>query len=56
MGLNPGDCARLMGRRHCAEYLLLYETSLSMSRELRDVQSRNEQLQNEQAELRGHFK
>ena len=56
MGLTPGDCARLAGRRDCAEYLLLYETSMSINKELRDVQIRNEQLQNEQTELRINFK
>ena len=56
MGLTPGDCARLLGKRDCSEYLILYQTSLAMSRELRDVQTKNEQLQTEQAELRGHFK
>jgi hypothetical protein len=56
MGLTAGDFARLSGRRDCSEFLLLYETSLSMAKELRDVQTRNEQLQSEQAELKGHFK
>ncbi len=56
MGLTPGDVARLNGRHECAEFLLLYETSLSMSKELKDVQVKNEQLQHEQSELRGHFK
>ena len=56
LGLTPGDCARLSNRRDCCEFLLLYETSLAMAKELKDAQIKNEWLQNEQAELKGHFK
>ena len=31
MGLKPHDCAKVMGQKECAEFLLLYETSLEIS-------------------------
>ena len=33
MGLKPHDCAKVMGQKECAEFLLLYETSLEMAKE-----------------------
>ena len=38
MGLKPHDCAKLMGKKDCAEFLILYETSLDMSKELSEAQ------------------
>ena len=31
MGLKPHDCAKVMGQKECAEFLLLYETLLEIS-------------------------
>ena len=31
MGLKPHDCAKVMGQKECAEFLLLYETSFEIS-------------------------
>ncbi len=56
MGLKSFDCARLSRKSDCAEFLLLYEASIAISGELISAKSRQEALQSESAELRGHFK
>lgn len=56
MGLKAYDYARLMNKDDCAEYLLLYETSLSMSKELIEAKCQKDAVQTELNELTGHFK
>ena len=56
MGLKSYDCARLANKKDCAEHLLLFETSMGVSRELIQVQTQKETLQAENNELRGYFK
>ena len=56
MGLKPHDCAQVMGKVHCAEYLILYEASLEMSKELNNAQAKRDVLVAEQNELKTHFK
>ncbi len=56
MGLKPHDCAQIMGKIHTAEYLILYEASLEMSKELNNAQSKRDFLVAEHNELKGHFK
>ena len=56
MGLKAHDCAKLMGQKECAEFLILYETSLEMASELSEVQSKREALVAEHNELRTYFK
>ena len=56
MGLKPHDCAKVMGQKECAEFLLLYETSLEMAKELNEVQTKKELLLAEYNELRSYFK
>ena len=56
MGLKAHDCAKLMGQKECAEFLILYETSLEMASELSEVQSKREMLLVEHNELRTYFK
>lgn len=56
MGLKPQDCAKLMNKSECAEFLLLYEASLDLSRELSEAQTKRDFMLAEHAELKGHFK
>jgi len=56
MGLKPYDCAKIMGHSQCAEFLILYETSLEMAMELRDAQMKRDSLLSEHNELKCHFK
>ena len=56
MGLKAHDCAKLMGQKECAEFLILYETSLEMASELSEVQNKREALVAEHNELRTYFK
>jgi hypothetical protein len=56
MGLKPHDCAKVMGQKECAEFLLLYETSLEMAKELYEVHTKREVLMAEHNELRSYFK
>ena len=56
MGLKPHDCAKLMGQKECAEFLILYEASLEMAKELSEVQHKREALMAEHNELRSFFK
>ena len=56
MGLKPHDCAKVMGQKECAEFLLLYETSLEMAKELSEVHTKREVLMAEHNELRSYFK
>jgi hypothetical protein len=45
-----------MGKVNGSEYLILYEASLEMSKELNDAQIRRDFLLAEHNELKGHFK
>ena len=45
-----------MGQKECAEFLLLYETSLEMAKELSEVHTKREVLMAEHNELRSYFK
>ena len=56
MGLKPYDCAKVMGQKECAEFLLLYETSVEMAKELSEVHTKKEMLMAEHNELRSYFK
>lgn len=56
MGLKPHDCAKVMGQKECSEFLLLYETSLDMAKELSEVHIKREALMAEHNELRSYFK
>ena len=56
MGLKAHDCAKVMGQNECSEFLLLYETSLEMARELSEVHCKREMLMAEHNELRSYFK
>ena len=56
MGLKAFDCARLADNKDSAEFLLLFETSLAISSELLRERTQQQVVQNENAELRSHFK
>jgi hypothetical protein len=56
MGLKSFDCARLSEKRDCAEFLILFETSLTISGELLMARSHQDALQSENTELKGYFK
>ena len=56
MGLKAFDCARLADNKDSAEFLLHFETSLAISSELLRARNQRETVQNENEELRGHFK
>ena len=56
LGLKPFDFAKLKGQDDCAEFLLLYEVSLSMSSELSESRVRKDQAVSDLAELSGHFR
>ena len=56
MGLKAFDYARLMEKNDCAEFLLLYEASLSLSRDLLDAKCQKDQVQTELNELAVQFK
>ena len=56
MGLKAFDYARLMEKNDCAEFLLLYEASLSLSRDLLDAKCQKDQVQTELNELTVQFK
>ena len=56
MGLKASDFARLADNRDSAEFLLLFETSLTVSSELLRKRTQQEAVQNENVELRSHFK
>ena len=56
MGLKAHDYARLMNKNDCAEFLLLYEASLNMSRELLEAKCQKDQVQTELNELTLQFK
>ena len=43
-------------KKECAEFLLLYETSLEMAKELYEVHTKREVLMAEHNELRSYFK
>ena len=56
MGLKAFDYARLMEKNDCAEFLLLYEASLSLSRDLLDAKCQKDQVQTELNELTVQFR
>ena len=56
MGLKAFDYARLMEKNDCAEFLLLYEASLSLSRDLLDAKCQKDQVQTELNEFTVQFK
>jgi hypothetical protein len=56
MGLKAYDYARLMNKNDCAEFLLLYEASLSMSKDLLDAKCQKDQVQTELTELTVQFR
>ena len=56
MGLKAYDHAYLMDKNDCAEFLLLYEASLTMSRDLLEAKSQKDQVQTELNELTVQFK
>ena len=56
MGLKPADVARVRGEDSTAEYLLMFETSMGITKELLQKEKGNENLAAEHGELKGHFK
>ena len=56
MGLKAYDYARLMNKNDCAEFLLLYEASLAMSKDLLEAKCQKDQVQTELSELTVQFK
>jgi ankyrin repeat protein len=61
MGLRAYDCARLSRKKgaagaDCAEYLLLFETSLDVSTQLLRSRALKEGLRGENEELKTYFK
>ena len=56
MGLKAYDYARLMNKHDCAEFLLLYEASLAMSKDLSEAKCQRDQVQIELNELTTQFK
>lgn len=56
MGLKAYDYAHLMDKNDCAEFLLLYEASLAMSRDLLEAKCQKDQVQSELNELTVQFK
>ena len=56
VGLRAYDCSRMAGKADCAEFLLLYETALSMSKDLLEVNGQRDQTMTELTELTAYFK
>ena len=56
MGLKAYDYACLMNKKDCAEFLLLYEASLAMSKDLLEANCQKDQAQTELTDLSAQFK
>ena len=56
MGLKPSDCATLRGKDSTAEFLVMFETSLGMTRELLHKERLQEQLLAESSDMKTNFK
>ena len=56
MGFKAYDYAHVMEKNDCAEFLLLYEASLNMSKDLLEAKSQKDQAQSELNELTVQFK
>ncbi|TRY68412.1 hypothetical protein TCAL_04100 [Tigriopus californicus] len=56
MSLSPYDFARISKKRDCAEFLLLFQSSLGLSQELLRIRSQVDALQSENNEIRSHFR
>ena len=56
MGLKPSDCATLRGKDSTAEFLVMFETSLGMTRDLLQKEKLQEQLLAESSDMKTNFK
>ena len=56
LGLRAYDLAVMAGRQDAAEFILLYQTSLKISRDLLEAADQKERTAAELAELSTHFK
>ena len=56
MGLKPSDCATLRGKDSTAEFLVMFETSLGITKDLLQRERQQEQLLAESAEMKTNFK
>ncbi len=56
MGFRAYDCAVASRQRDCAEFLLLLDVSLGVSRDLVVTKVARDSLQQENNELRGYFR
>ena len=56
MGLKPSDCAMIRGKDSTAEFLMMFETALGITRELLHKEKQQDSLMTESSELRTNFK
>merc|ERR1719150_2823758 len=56
MGLKPSDCSTLRGKNSTAEFLVMFETSLGITKDLLQRERQQEQLLAESAEMKTNFK
>ena len=56
MGLKPSDCAMIRGRESTAEFLLMFETALGITKELLHKEKLQDNLMSESSELKTNFK
>ena len=56
MGLKPWDCAIIRGKDSTAEFLLMFETALGITKELLHKEKQQDSLMSESSDLRTNFK
>ena len=56
MGLKPSDCALIRGKESTAEFLLMFETALGITKELLHKERTQETMLNETADVKTNFK
>ena len=56
MGLKPSDCALIRGKDSTAEFLLMFETSLGITKDLLQREKAQEHVMSENGELKSSFK
>ena len=56
MGMKPSDCALIRGKDSTAEFLLMFETSLGITKDLLQKEKSQEHVMSENGELKSNFK
>jgi len=56
MGMKPSDCAIIRGKDSTAEFLLMFETSLGITKDLLQKEKTQEHVVSENGELKSNFK